>query len=73
MKTYTYSYQNGPCRGASQRPRHVPGQTWLASLTPWHVACRGRWVESNAGMSHAAAAGSKVTLACRMPRPLGRK
>ena len=29
-----------------------------------HVACRGRWVESDAGMSHAGSAGSKVTLAC---------
>ena len=41
MKTYTYSYQNGLCLGASAdgpcRGREVrPGtwQTWQASLTP---------------------------------------
>ena len=34
---------------------------------------RGRWIESDAGMSHDRGAGSKVTLACRMTRPLDQK
>ena len=34
---------------------------------------RGRWIKSNAGMLHDEAAGSKVTLACRMTGPLDQK
>ena len=34
---------------------------------------RGRWVKSDAGMSHDGAAGSKVTPACRMTGPLDQK
>ena len=35
MKTYTYSYQNGLCRGREVRPG--TRQTWQASLTPRRI------------------------------------
>ena len=72
-----------PPDGANARPRpnspasadalatQLPGP--LGQKCRWQLSCRGRWVKSVAGNSVAEAAGSKVTLATRLPRPLGQK
>ena len=66
-----------PWAARIQRPptgrMHAPGQIRRRPQTPWQLSCRGRWVKSVAGNSVAEAAGSKVTLATRLPRPLGQK
>ena len=71
MKTYTYSYQNGLCLGASAdgpcRGREVrPGtwQTWQASLTP-----RGLGKCQNAPLNVSDASERPKQVVSRFPRP----
>ena len=77
MKTYTYSYQNGLCLGASadagEFGRGRQGRQPSLPGTRPNFPASAEAVRRRPGMSHAEAAGSKVRLACRMPRPLGQK